>query len=239
MTKNTAHCDHCKNPIDETKGKIEFVPVRGGLTVAVHNGTGQNAGLLINQRTEFCNESCLDAWLGGIRSKIKVPPTPAPKPAEAKAPDSPLATAAALLLALCCLFFAGSARAGTFFSFTSISGTNYAQVFQSYANPYAYPAYVAVPQQTLTLTNCFTNEQIWLAYGAQITGQPGNNVVVSQGFFTNLTGANGWTVFPTNFTYVTPAYATNVYVTPYGVIGISSNGLVPPYPAGTNGALWF
>ena len=135
----------------------------------------------------------------------------------------------------------GSAHAGgTFFSFAQISGTNQAAVYQSYGNPLAYPAFVQVPQQTLVLTNVQTNEAIWLAYGAQITGQSGTNIVISSGFVTNLTAANGWAVFPTNFIYVTPPYGTNVYVTPWGVIGISSNGVnrmpsLRPTPTGPLG----
>lgn len=80
MAQNTTiNCDACKKAIDLTKGKISFVPIRGGLTLTVENGTGQNAGLVVDHQMDFCDETCLAEFAKQIREKIIVSPAPAPK----------------------------------------------------------------------------------------------------------------------------------------------------------------
>jgi len=83
MTHNTNVCDQCKQPIEAKKGKISFQPLRGGLTITVANDVG-NAGLVINQQVDLCNDTCLGNYIAAIRAKIK-PPTPPQPPAPAPA----------------------------------------------------------------------------------------------------------------------------------------------------------
>ena len=69
-----------KQPIDTTKGLISLVPLRGGLTLVVDNGQG-NAGLVIDQRADFCDETCVQDYLKQIAKQITLPAAPATAPA--------------------------------------------------------------------------------------------------------------------------------------------------------------
>ncbi len=127
-----------------------------------------------------------------------------------------------------------SSKAQTFYGLQLLSGTNYAPILLHFAVQ-SNQTSVTIQAQTLVLTNVFTNEQAVLAYCPQILGATTTNGTQLANLTTNFTGANGWTVFPTNWTYNITGGTYYFQVSPWGMLGISSNGLPVPYPNGTNG----
>jgi hypothetical protein len=69
MQTTLIQCDACKQAIDLTKGAVEFIPLRGGLTLKVTNPIG-NAGMVVNQQVSFCGPACLTKFVADIAAKI-------------------------------------------------------------------------------------------------------------------------------------------------------------------------
>jgi hypothetical protein len=122
------------------------------------------------------------------------------------------------------VFVIPQASAQTFFGLLSLSGTNYAPILLHFAVQ-SNQCPVAIQSQTLVVTNIYTNEQIILTYGTQPTGVAGTNLLTLTTLTTNFTGANGWTIFPTNWTFAIPGSTYYPSLSPWGSLGISSNGV--------------
>lgn len=73
-TKIQITCDACGQPIDRTKGFVNFNPLRGGLFLEV--GTPQGtAGRQITGVVQLCGPGCLVTYAEAIAAEIK-PATP-------------------------------------------------------------------------------------------------------------------------------------------------------------------
>ena len=128
-----------------------------------------------------------------------------------------LATAALLLAVL----VTPKASAQTFSGLLTLSGTNTAPILLHFATQ-SYTAQLPIQSQTLVVTNISTNEQIVIFYSN------GSNQTALVSLTTNFTGANGYTVFPTNWMYNIPGSTYYPTVSPWGTIQISSNGVTGP-----------
>ena len=87
-----------------------------------------------------------------------------------------------------------SAQSQVFFNMTVITNQQSAMVLYNFLPQTNFANQLMIPH-SLLLTNVYTNEPIWVAYGAQIAGQTGTNVVQLAYVFTNYTA-----------TWVTNAY---------------------------------
>lgn len=110
-------------------------------------------------------------------------------------------------------------EAQTFYGLQTLSGSNSAPILFHFGTQ-SNVAPLNIQSQTLLVTNVLTNEQITVFYSPQVTGVTNPGTLPLTSLTTNFTGANGWTVFPTNWTFTIPGATYYPALSPWGTIQI-------------------